>query len=176
MEFRQTTVHADREMFNADAVIRCGRYFSRARARVRLCGDHQVELPILRRYHPCNLPRWRRRKTTASSHMVAQTDLMDGPASTALRATMQPRRKAVLISAPVASARYFDIVGISNRTACAADVMQEKIGGQTRDGSLPVKNWDVIPLSSAGVLAYQRLKQIQHCRPGAVNYMPSNQM
>jgi hypothetical protein len=24
MEFRQTTEHADREMFNADAVIRCG--------------------------------------------------------------------------------------------------------------------------------------------------------
>jgi hypothetical protein len=57
--------------------------------------------------------------------MVAQTDLMNGPASTALWATMQPRRKTVLISAPVASAQYFDIVGISNSTACAADVMQE---------------------------------------------------
>ena len=57
--------------------------------------------------------------------MVAQTDLMNGPASTTLWATMQPRRKAVLISAPVASARYFEMVGISNRAACAADVMQE---------------------------------------------------
>jgi hypothetical protein len=108
--------------------------------------------------------------------MVAQTDLMSGPASTALWATVQPRLKAVLISAPVASVRYFDIVGISNRIACAAALMQEYIGGQRRDGSLPVENLNVLPPLSAGVLACQRLKQSKRRRTGAFDCMHSTQM
>lgn len=83
MGFRQTTEQADRKMFNADAVIRCMTRFAGQEQGLDSEVTTQVDLAILQQYHPCNLPRWRRRKSTASSHMVAQTDLMDGPASTA---------------------------------------------------------------------------------------------
>jgi len=112
-------------MFNADAVIRCCTRFAGQGQGLDSEVTTRVDLAILPRYHPGNLPRWRRRKST-SIESYGRTDRSHERAGEhRLWATMHPRRKAVLISACVASARYFEVVGISNRATCAAGVMQE---------------------------------------------------